>query len=454
MNAPDTPRDEPRSPVGLAAVAGVILVLALVGALAWLASDVPEPDPAPSPFAEAVRLPEVWAVSASLPASTVQVARVQPPLPIASSPPAGHLDVCGIGVVKEADWMGPARIQSMAASVAAARERVVGALKASPDETGRALGLALESMGGAIVTDEVVACTGPGCPEEPERIESRDALARRLAANRKPRDALARLALTTRSPEVYGLAWGLCSTVGARDDSSACRMLSAEQWARLDPANAVPWMSVMEQARARGDQAAADEALYRVSQARTVNAGTGRFAALLLDRLPASVGPLEALELAAETFSIELQAPAGWYGSLRQACSAAAQRDGNRQQQCQAIAEGLWRFGSSPLELAVAVQIGAASGWPAERVRALEDERVALGQAGAAAVGEVSMTCESLRNQARHLQQVGRAGEVAVQRAALLASGHGVAHWADVHRATLRQAQAAADAASAVVPTP
>ena len=163
-----------------------------------------------------------------------------------------------------------------------------------------------------------------------------------------------------------GLAWGLCSTVGARDESSACRMLSAEQWARLDPANAVPWMSVMDQARARGDSAAADEALYRVSQARTVNAGTGRFAALLLDRLPASVGPLEAMELAAETFSIELQAPAGWYGSLRQACSAPAQRDGNRQQQCQAIAEGLWRFGSSPLELAVAVQIGAASGWPAD----------------------------------------------------------------------------------------
>lgn len=444
-------RDEPRGPLGVAAIAGGALVLAVVAALAWLASDVPDPPPVASPLAEAVRLPEVWAMPASMPA--IQVTRAPAPLAVASAPPPGHLDVCGIGVVKEADWMSASRVESMAAAVAAAREHVTIALKTSPDETSRALGLALESMGGPIVTDEIVACTGPDCPADPERIESREAQTRRLAGNRQPRDALARLALTTRSPEVYGLAWGLCSTVGAADDASTCRMLSAEQWARLDPANAVPWMSVMDQARARGDQAGADEALYRVSQARTVNAGIGRFAALLLDRLPPSLGPLEALELANETFAIEMQAPAGWYGALRQACSPSRQRDGNRQQQCHAAAEALWRFGSSPLELAVALQIGTAAGWPAERLRALDDERVALGQAGAAAVSDVSMTCESLRNQARHLQQVGRAGEVAVQRAALLASGRSVAEWADLHRATQRQARAAEDASS-IVPTP
>lgn len=452
MTTPVDPvRDDSRSPVGLAALAGVVLVLALLAVLAWLASDVPEPAPSPSPLAEAVRLPEVWAVPASMPA--IQVARAPVPLTAASAPPPGHLEVCGIGVVKEADWMSAPRIESMAAAVAVARERVSGSLQASADERSRALGLALDSMGGPVVTDEVVACTGPDCPAEPERIESREAQARRLAANRQPRDALARLALTTQSPEVYGLAWGLCSTVGANDEASACRMLSAEQWARLDPGNAVPWMSVMDQARARGDHAAVGEALYRVSQARTVNAGIGHFAALLLERLPASIGALEALELANETFAIEMQAPAGWYGALRQACSPARQRDSNLQQQCHAAAETMWRLARSPLELSVALQVGSAAGWPAERLQALDDERVALGQAGAAAVGDVSMTCESLRHQARHLQQMGQSGEVAAQRAALLASGRSVAEWADLHRATQRQAQAA-EAATTRVPTP
>ena len=51
------------------------------------------------------------------------------------------------------------------------------------------------------------------------------------------RESLARFAATTPDPAAYALAYRMCGSGRLRD--GACGMLSAEQWARLDPGNAV-----------------------------------------------------------------------------------------------------------------------------------------------------------------------------------------------------------------------
>ncbi len=114
--------------------------------------------------------------------------------------------------------------------------------------------------------DEPVVCEGSGCPADPERVQSPQSIKRRLAANSDSRDQLARLAVGTRDPELYGLAYGICATHGREDANSACRMLSADQWARLDSGNGVPWLAVAAEAKARGDRAGVAEALHRVGR--------------------------------------------------------------------------------------------------------------------------------------------------------------------------------------------
>ena len=82
-------------------------------------------------------------------------------------------------------------------------------------------------------------------------------------------DALVTDALAVTDPRVYGLAYVNCHpwlAVGPNGapplaPTAACARLSATQWARLDPGNAVPWLWALQDADRRGDEAAQREAL-------------------------------------------------------------------------------------------------------------------------------------------------------------------------------------------------
>ena len=438
----DDPEDGNRVRVG--AVLGGVLVLTVVGVLAWLASDAPAAPDRLSPLREAVQLRQVW--SAGPAASAVAVEAVAPAASAPVAVPPGYLDVCGIGLVKESEWMGQARIEAMAVSLEAVRKRVVVSLKARADEASRAAAFTLEAFGGEMQFDEPVVCEGSGCPADPERVQSPQSIKRRLAANSDSRDQLARLAVGTRDPELYGLAYGICATHGREDANSACRMLSADQWARLDSGNGVPWLAVAAEAKARGDRAGVAEALHRVGVATSMNARMGSLSRRLSEHMPEGVPPLESFELVTQAFSIQLPGLGG-YSTLTNECTSAAVRDPNRLQQCAALADTLWTHGTNLIDWNIALALGPRVGWSPERLQAARDERDALMHATAALGGEQSVSCESIQRQTQYLGSVGRLGEIGAMRERIRASGRALDDWAregrQVREALVRSADAA-----------
>lgn len=276
--------DEPEegSRVRVSAVLGGVLVVVVVGVLAWLATGTPAaPDRTPG-LRQTVRLRDVWATTPPPPPVAAEAVAAAASAP--ADVPPGWLDVCGIGLVKESEWMGQASIEARAASMAAARRQAVAAFKARGDEVSHAVALALEAYGGDVELDEALACEGEGCPAIPTRIESPQARKRRFASHVATRDQLVQLALGSRNPEVYALAYNVCEMQGGDDAGSSCHMLSADQWARLDPGNGVPWLAVAERAKARGDRAGVAEALYRVGLATSMNARVGSLSQRLIEQ--------------------------------------------------------------------------------------------------------------------------------------------------------------------------
>lgn len=439
-----------------AALAGVALVLAAVGGLAWLATDVPSEPGRVSALQQAVRLPSVWSPTEP-PPPVIAAAPIAIPASAPEVVPNGYLDVCGVGLVKKSEWDAPARTEAMAAAFDRTRDRVAASLIARGDDTSRALGLALEIRGGQIVRDEVVKCDGADCPDPPDRIESPQAAMARMKANVAARDQLARLAVNTRNAEVYGLAYSTCRFLNDADAGTACRMLSADQWARLDPDNGHLWMEVAVAARERGDRAAVLEAIHRAGQAKRFDSRFGHFAAGLLERLPPDVSDLEAYELAGMMLSAE-SVSMGGYQVLSAECSAAAVRDANRLQQCSAVAESLWRHGTDVVQLSLAQALGKRVGWSNERLDAMRDERDAMSKAGAMfhEKNGADLSCASLRHQREYMASLGRLGEVGTARALVAATGRPMSELArearlDHEAATRRLAEArAAQAASAV----
>lgn len=435
---------EESSRVRVGAVLGGVLVAVIVAALAWLASDVPAAPASVSPLRDAVRLRQVW--TALPPASAATVEPVAAAVSAPGAVPPGYLDVCGMGLVKESEWMGQARIEAMAVSLEQVRKRVVASLKTRGDEASRAAAFTLEAFGGDVQFDEPVLCEGPACPAVPERVQSAQSIKRRLAANSDSRDQLARLAVGTRDPELYGLAYGICATHGRDDAHSACRMLSAEQWARLDPGNGVPWLAVAEQARARGDRSGVAEALHRVGVATSMDAHMGSLSRRLSDRLLDGAPPLESFELLVQAFNIQLPGLGG-YSTLSGECTAQAVRDANRLQQCAALADTLWTHGTNLIDWNIALALGPRVGWSAERLQSARDERDALMHASATMGGEQSVSCDAIERQTRYLGSVGRLGEIGAMRERVRASGRSIAAWArdgrEVREALVRSADAA-----------
>lgn len=244
------------------------------------------------------------------------------------------------------------------------------------------------------------------------------------------RDALARMATTTSDAAVYALAWRTCHQ--SRD--GACALLNAQQWARLDPGNAAPWLEVLAEAQQRRDRAAADEALHRIATSARSEQDLFRFAGLVLDAAPAD----EALQAGTWMLTAEaMGVSAAWvlpaYQPLVAACRGAVLQDANRRQTCQSVAELLTRRSDVVIERSIGITLARQLGWPdeeIERMRAEYDgyaesmrgEREALAESlapsaaraasASASAPDGMLRCDSLRRDLAVLRRHARLGEI------------------------------------------
>lgn len=357
---------------------------------------------------------------------------------------ADEIEVCGIGRVKAKGGQPIDRAMFDAAGDAA-RRRLVTTLAQQPDELARATGLLLQRDEGPPEANAPHPCDGADCNAPAEPGESEQQRQARVGANASQRDALARMAATTRSPAVYTLAWRACQA----SPGGACQMLSTRQLAALDPNNADAWLEVASEADQHGEASLVDEALYRASKATTADLRWGQISALALRNLPPGTPAIERRAVLARAEAVESALAMPGLKTLMQHCDANALRDGNRLQVCADIAELLSKRSTTLLDMAIGQALGARVGWPSERLQALRLERDAMAQAmkpmSAAAGSEWS--CAQIERETRWVLDMNQFGEIGAARMLIARTGQNVATLAKQYGDD--RAAAAARAASA-----
>ncbi len=424
-------------------VGGTVLVLALAG-LAWHAVQHQAGDEAASrlpvaplesladaPMVELLANADVTRLSSQA-LTAIATARDAPAS--APAPGPGETEVCGLGAVPADDAGRPRDMAPIRQAAQRLREQLMPALLSSSDEATRAAGLLLVAQGGPHAADAGEA-----------GAVSRDAA--------RARDELAAIAVFKGSPQIY--AWAMRACQPQREEG-VCRMLSSDQWAHLEPGNAVAWLHVAADARGRGDEAGVAEAMYRVSQAPRSDARVGTLVGRVLAKIPSEAELLARVALAEELAALESRAEVPLVVAS-QYCGEREVRDANRQQVCAHVAQVLTQRGSTLTEAALGARIGERSGWAQERVATARDERDALAllataPAAAPAPAESAWSCTALARSLARYHELGRVGELAVLRGELRRSAQTPAELAGRYRAAEATRVASAPPAASAPP--
>ncbi|HEY4067959.1 MAG TPA: hypothetical protein VGM74_13750 [Burkholderiaceae bacterium] len=261
-------------------------------------------------------------------------------------------------------------------------------------------------------------------------------------------DALVRLATTTTDPRVYALAFGACGK-GSPGAAGVCRLLNAPQWARLDPGNAAPWISVLGAAVVQHDAPGQVEALYHIAHSARQD---DRFLALtaeVLAHLPSDDTALPAtLALTVEAAGLDAAQVLPAYQNLTQMCRGAALDDANRREACSGAAELLFSQADTLIAARIGGVIGRQLGWPAERLDQARGESTAYLQSTLVKDPAAPRNaCTDMRQSLTEFQSRARLGEAGAVRDWVARSGLQPEDFIRIERD--ERAQRAAEAASA-----
>jgi hypothetical protein len=243
------------------------------------------------------------------------------------------------------------------------------------------------------------------------------------------RNEAVQLAAGSQDPAVYAMALSMCDRIATADADSACRQLSAQQWTKIDPDNAVPWLLLADKARASHDDVAEGDAFSHAAAAAKIDSYSDSVFAFAAPELPQDVTPLDRSYLFTEVIGVEAGYGLPFYGVASHHCSGEAMQNGTVRQQCASLAELLVTKGTTLLDFAVGASIGTRAGWPRDRVSKLLLEQHAFMQAiveRTFADDDKRWTCGAVNRLNAYVVQKVRLGELGAAREELERSGESV----------------------------
>jgi len=329
-----------------------------------------------------------------------------------------------------------------AARVPEVRQSLLSTLRADSSDYLRALAILVESNGAdaeqRAATNHAEECDA-ACEVAREQMSLRRA---------RGRDDLARISASTSDPRVYALGYMTCasSRVASGD---ACQMLSAAQWARLDPGNAEPWLYALSQATQGRDAAGVQDALFHIASSQRSELHYMEPTGTLLSKLPGDESSsLAVLSLAYESAGAQAAFALPGYADLLRLCRGSELRDANRRQVCQSIAETLSQRSDTMIEHMTGVAMGERLGWPVADTDRMRGERAMYEKSGKGSASDpTTMTCASIADELTHIRRVASMGEIGVMREWVARSG--IAADEFVRQGQMVRAQREASAASA-----
>lgn len=382
----------------------IVTLVAAASILWWLRDD-------DAPIADATP-PNFSAGLAALPA-VVTPASVPQVVAEANAPGSDEVQICGGSWVKlgpdgNVAWDSVEKVSR--AGVDALAAKVLTAMESSGDERAQAAAHFFQSAGIRLARIRAAGCNADLDCQRDAAAKVQDSLGHR--------DALARLAQSATDPQVYAWAVQACNA----DEQSAggfCQLISAAQWARLDASNAAPWIDVAEKAGAQLDAAGVDDALFHVAMAARHDTGSGVLAALLLEHTPSGEGDLiGALELSVRAVGIDAVLDIPPAQTLNGLCRVGDLADSNRREVCSRIGDLLAGRSTTLLAHAIGRGLGKRLGWPAERIKVLEQERDAFLAVASqdARAGAQMLTCRDLQSQLQRIRDSAALGELEALR--------------------------------------
>lgn len=338
----------------------------------------------------------------------------------------GTVEICGYGHVQIDKNDSVAIFQQVVALTNGAGTRWLSALQNSGDLRARVAGLLLEG-----------------------KVTGGDSL---HPVAEQTRNEVVQLAVGAGDPAVYAMALSMCGTSAVTDADGACRQLSLQGWARMDPDNAVPWLLLAGKARASHDGAAEEDAFSHAATAHRIDAYSDSVFAFAEPELPQDATPLERSYLAIEVIGVEAAAALPHLSVARQHCSSDAMQNSTVRQQCESLAELLVTKGANLVDLGIGKTIGERAGWSSERVKELVLEQHALMQAIRLQTppdNDKFWTCDAVSRLNAYVIQRVRLGELGAARDVIERSGETVETMAqkytqymdNIRRDALRQEQ-------------
>jgi len=332
------------------------------------------------------------------------------PMPAAEVPKkidhAGEIDVCGVGKVKLDRDDGTATGKYFDALTKKSRMRWLSALRNSDDYRARATGLYLEGM-----------LDHDAPQKDPEAA----------------RDELVQLAVGTKDPAVYALAYTKCITeVENSALPGACPQLSLGEWTRADSDNAVPWLRLAAKARREKDGAAEAAAFAHAAQAHQYESYNWSLFSFAQAAMPGDVTAADRWHLTTTVIGAEAAMPMP-YQPLFQYCSRDAMADATVRRQCNALAELMVNKATTLSEFSMGKSLGARVGWPADVVDHLTQEMQASMQAilqMTPSDPEQQWNCDSVARGNAYMSEWDQLGERGLARQAIERSGETVAELA------------------------
>ena len=371
-----------------------LLIVAVLG-FGWWLRQRPSPrtpvvaaaTPAPAP------IPSLW--PASIPNPAVKTA--------SNADHSDETEVCGVGRVKLDRDDVAATGKYFDALTKNSRLRWLATLRNSDDYRARASGLYLE-----------------GFLDRDSPQKDADAA----------REELVQLAVATKDPAIFALAYSKCIKGGeAFASGGACPQLVLDDWTRADTDNAVPWLQLAAKAHREGDGTAEAAAMAHAAQAHQYQPYTWSVFSFAQAAMPTDLTPTDRWILTTQVIGVEaaMLAP---YQPLFQYCSRDSQSDVAVHRQCNALAELIVGKAATLLDLSAGKSLGARVGWPAERVDGLTQEVKASMWAINEMTGmdpERQWSCDSVARGNAYMSQLEDLGERGLTRQAIEDSGETVA---------------------------
>lgn len=321
-------------------------------------------------------------------------------------------ELCGYGKVDPEEI--PASLEGVADSV------LLGALDkfvSARDPRKRALGLAARAWVEAEAADRRVVAADPKTCVETALCDEQAAEAFTRGATPSI-DALARLAATTLDPDVYVMAMRACRSIIPDAPPPGCGALSLDQWTRLDPDNAMPWLLSAREAKKRWDDASFQDALLHASRARFFDRRRTPYGDILAS-VDEHAEPVRTLIVGRLADADAREDPADYQSNFTisiQYCLA--RTDPARREMCSNIGHVLNELSSDALAGAIGEMFTAD--WPAERIAAFRRRKAGLQMQRPGMIAPRPLGCDDAAKTEQRLIGVARYGELgyAQQRAA------------------------------------